>query len=271
MKARPLTPRQRQVMAAGGDYLDRAPLALAHRGGAAYHLNEGIENSLQAMRNAVDLGYRYVEVDVRASSDGVAFIFHDPDLSRVAGTARPLASMAASDVRAATLRGGASIPTLAELLEEFGETRFNIDVKSDDVVDATLADLDAADAYNRVLVGSFDHARLQRVRAARPQLATSTSPRESMGLRWGYGPMRTLAARHGALCLQVPLTYRGRTVITPEAVRRAHVQNMQVHVWTIDDAPTMTALLDVGVDGIITDRIDVLKDVLTRRGQWTAG
>lgn len=271
MSPMPLTPRQRQAMAIGGEYLGQAPLALAHRGGAAYHLNTGIENSLQAVRNAIDLGYRYIEIDVRASSDGVAFVFHDPDLGRVVGTPRPLASMTAADVRAATLRGGASIPTLAELLEEFGQTRFNIDVKSDDVVGPTLGDLDAADAYGRVLVGSFDHARLQRVRRTRPHLATSSSTRESIGLGWGYGPMRSLAARNGALCLQLPLTYRGRRVITPEALRRAHAQNLQVHVWTIDDAQTITELLDLGVDGIITDRIDVLKDILLQRGQWREG
>lgn len=263
------TARQRAVFPVGGQFLQAPPVAMAHRGGANYAANAGIENSLQAVRNAVDLGYRYVEIDVRASADGVAFVLHDPDLARVAGTDRPIHAMTAHEVRAATLSGGEPIPTLGELLEEFGRTRFNIDVKSDDVLAPALADLDAADAYTRVLIGSFDHRRLQRARAARPQLATSASPRESIGVRWGQGRLRTLAARNGVLCLQVPLTYRGRKVLTPGAVRRAHAQHLQVHVWTIDDAATINELLDLGVDGIITDRIDVLKEVLIRRGGWS--
>ncbi|CAM3477437.1 glycerophosphodiester phosphodiesterase family protein [Occultella aeris] len=263
------TRRQRQVAAgAGGAYLHPGPLALAHRGGAGYALNEGIENSLRAVRNAVDLGFTYVETDVRASADGVPFVFHDPDLSRVVGSAVDVHALTAADLRAATLAGGESIPTLAELLEEFGGTRFNIDVKSDDVVAPALAVIEAQRAFDRVLIAAFDHRRLQRVRRAHPEAATSGSPLETASLRWGVGAARSLAARNGVVCLQVPTTFRGRALVTGPFVATAHRYGLQVHVWTIDDADTMNALFDLGVDGIVADRIDVLRDVLIARGAW---
>ncbi|TDE90016.1 glycerophosphodiester phosphodiesterase [Occultella glacieicola] len=263
------TRRQRQVAAgAGGAYLRPGPLALAHRGGAGLELNVGIENSLRAVRNAVDLGFTYVETDVRASADGVPFVVHDPDLSRVVGSAVDVHALSAADLRSATLAGGESIPTLAELLEEFGDTRFNIDVKSDDVVAPALAVIEAQRAFDRVLVAAFDHRRLQRVRRAYPEAATSASPLETASLRWGVGGTRALAARNGVVCLQVPTTFRGRPLVTPGFIANAHRYGLQVHVWTIDDAATMITLLDLGVDGIVADRIDVLKDVLVARGQW---
>lgn len=269
-RRRPLTPRQRQVREVGGQFLDGPPLAMAHRGGAGYRPNRGNENTLAAFANAVELGYRYIETDVRASADGEAFCFHDGDLSRTVGDERAFADLTAHQVRQFRLRGGESIPTLAEALEAFPQIRFNLDIKTDDALAPTTAVLDQAHAYHRVLVGSFSHARLRRLRRARPQIATSTSPSETRALWLGLGPPARQGARAGALCLQVPLRYRGRQVPNPRVIRAARRQNLQVHVWTIDDADTMNRLFDMGVDGIITDRPEVLRDVLRQRGQWPA-
>ena len=267
-RRRPLTSRQREVLQAGGQFLQHPPLAMAHRGGAVYGPNVGNENSLLAFANAIDLGYRYIETDVRVSADGEAFCFHDPDLERVVGLRRPFAELTARQIRSLRLRGGEPIPSLAEAFEAFPHVRFNLDAKVDAAVDAVIDVLDRFDAYHRVLVGSFSAERLRRLRTRRPQAATSTSPAESMAFRWGVGPMVTRGIRAGALCLQVPLRFRGRKVVTERAVRAAHRQNLQVHIWTIDDAETMHRLLDIGADGIITDRPDVLKRVLVERGQW---
>jgi len=267
-RRRPPTPRQQRVAPVGGRFLDDPPLAMAHRGGAGYEPNLGNENSLLAFGRAVDLGYRYLETDVRVSADGVPFCFHDPDLERTAGVQRPFAELTAEQIRDLRLRGGQPIPTVAEALAAYPRTRFNLDVKVDAAVEALIGVLDEADAYHRVLVGSFSQVRLRRFRSLRPQAATSTSPAETVAFRWGAGPVASRGARAGAVCLQVPLRFRGRRVVTARVVRAAHRQNLQVHVWTIDDAPTMHYLLDWGVDGIITDRPDILKDVLVERGQW---
>lgn len=251
--------------------LPAGPLAIAHRGGAGLPANAGIENSLRAVAHAVDLGYRYIETDVQASADGEAFVLHDADLERVAGRAVAVEGLTAADLRAITLSGGASIPTLAELLEEFDGLQFNIDLKSDAVVNPAVRTLRAAGAGNRVVLAAFSHQRLVRARRLLPGVATSASPREIAALRFGRLP---LAARAGAVAFQIPIhtTVRGRPVriVTDGFIARAHARGQQVHVWTIDDAATMHELFDRGVDGIVADRIDVLRDVLTERGQWPA-
>lgn len=267
-RRRPLTPRQRQVAQVGGQYLDTPPLAMAHRGGAAYAPNVGNENTILAFTNAVDLGYDYIETDVRTSAEGEVFCFHDADLTRLVGQEGEFSALSAKQIRSLRTVGGEPIPTLAEVLSTFPQTRFNIDVKSDDVLEPLIGVLDDVEAYQRVLIGSFSDARLRRLRRRRPQLATSTSPRESLAVGWSVGPAATRGARSGALCLQAPVRYRGRRVLTPRAVRAAHRQNLQIHAWTIDEAATMNYLLGIGVDAIITDRPEILRDVLIERGQW---
>ena len=250
--------------------LPRGPLAIAHRGGAGLPANEGIENSLRAVAHAAELGYRYIETDVQASVDGEAFVLHDADLDRVAGRDVAVGDLTAADVRAITLSGGESIPTLAELLEEFPALRFNIDLKSDAVVAPALRVLRATGATERVVLAAFSHRRLVRVRRLLPGVATSASPAEIAALRFGRLP---LAARAGAVAFQVPIhtTVRGRRVriVTDSFIARAHARGQQVHVWTIDDPDEMHELLDLGVDGIMTDRPGVLRDVLVARGEWS--
>lgn len=260
-------------MSTGHPYLERsAPLAIAHRGGAKLAGNEGLENSLAAFQRAVDLGYTYLETDVHASRDGVVFAFHDESLDRVTDSVGLVRERTAEQVRAARIDGREPIPELAVLLEAFPAGRFNIDVKSDDVVDPTIEVVRAHDAYERVCIASFSDARLKRVRAREPRVATALSPSEAAQLR--LAPLRhnwSVGARRGAICAQVPLTRFGVRVVTSGFVRRAHACGLQVHVWTIDDEPTMIELLDGGVDGIVTDRPDTLRDVLRRRGDWDDG
>ncbi|WP_159620695.1 glycerophosphodiester phosphodiesterase [Ruania rhizosphaerae] len=245
--------------------LPGGPLALAHRGGAGLPANAGIENTLTAVRNAVELGYTYIETDVRASRDGVPFVVHDPDLGRVTGESIAVAELSAADLRAATLSGGESIPTLAELLEEFGHLWVNLDVKSDDVVEPAIEAVRRHGVEDRVVVASFNDPRMRRVRRLAPEMATSASPREVVAMLLGRS---RASARAGAVALQVPKRWRGIEIATEAFVRRAHHQHMQVHVWTIDDPATIRTLLDRGVDGIVSDRIDVLREVLRERGQW---
>lgn len=245
------------------------PLALAHRGGALLPANKGIENSIVAFRNAVDLGYRYLETDVHCSSDGVVFAFHDDNLERLTGHPAAISSLSATEIGTARLGGREPIPTMRELFEALPEARFNIDVKSDGAVGPTLALIEDCGAADRVCLASFSHERLQLIRARAPRLATSFSPREVARLKLSpTASGQAFGVQHGGVCLQVPHT-RGRiTVVTRRFIDRAHALGLQVHVWTIDDADEMNQLLDLGVDGLVSDRIDLLKDVLTARGQW---
>jgi glycerophosphoryl diester phosphodiesterase len=246
-----------------------APLAFAHRGGALLPANDGIENTLAAFRNAVDLGYRYLETDVHTSLDGVVYAFHDVMLTRMTGTVSAFRDLDSTAIDAILVGGREPIPRLTDLLEAFPEARFNIDVKADDAVDPTVAVLRGAGALDRVCLTSFSADRLHRLRAEVSGVPTCFSPGEVGLLR--LAPFRWLQAlgkRRGGACVQVPIRTRRITLVTPTFVRRAHSLGLQVHVWTVDDPAEMRSLLDIGVDGLMSDRVDLLRDVLVERGQW---
>ncbi len=260
----------------GYPYLDavcdqpEAVLAFAHRGGAYHPELEGLENSMLAFRHAVELGYTYLETDVHATRDGGLFAFHDAALDRVTEDRGTVATLTSAEVKRALIGGREQIPTMASLLEEFPEVRFNIDIKSDAAV-GPLADLvHATCAYDRVCVGSFSQQRVDTFRKlVDGRVATSAGPFEVALYR--VLPLARLVdvlARRGAAALQVPLRRKGVTILTRGVVRRAHALGLHVHVWTIDEPQQMHALLDLGVDGLMTDRTDLLREVLIDRGQW---
>lgn len=245
------------------------PLALAHRGGALLSANDGIENSMTAFRNAVDLGYRYLETDVHVSADGVVYAFHDDNLVRLTGNPALIRDLPSSAIDEARLGGREPIPLMSDLLEAFPDARFNIDIKADGAVDPTLDLIESRGAVDRVCFASFSHARLLRIRARLPHAASSFSPREVARLKLAASPLgQGYGVRRGGVCAQVPHRQGRVTVVTRRFVQRAHALGVQVHVWTIDDADEMNHLLDLGVDGLVSDRLDVLKDVLIARGQW---
>jgi glycerophosphoryl diester phosphodiesterase len=245
------------------------PLAFAHRGGALLPANVGIENTHAAFQNAVDLGYRYLETDVHSSRDGVVYAFHDVELTRMTGIVSPFRDLDSTGIDAMRVGGREPIPRLADLLDAFPDARFNIDVKADDAVEPTIGVMRRADALDRVCLASFSDVRLLRLRAAVPDVPTAFSPSEVARLR--LAPLRrgqAYGARRGGRCVQVPFRQGRLTVVTPGLVGRAHALGLLVHVWTVDDPAEMRYLLDIGVDGLMSDRIDVLRDVLCERDLW---
>ena len=256
----------------GFAYLDepRGVLAFAHRGGAFHPEIEGLENTLAAFRHAVDLGYRYLETDVHATRDGSLLAFHDTVLDRVTDQAGEVARLTRDEVQSALIGGREAVPTLAQLFDEFPEARFNIDIKAGAAI-RPLADFVAdRGAEDRVLVGSFVGAHLRAFRdLTGGRVATSAHPREVMAyVLTPSGRIADRLTRGHPAALQVPHR-RGRLPVTTRSlVRRAHAAGKHVHVWTIDDPAEMHELLDLGVDGLMTDRTDILRDVLVERGQW---
>jgi glycerophosphoryl diester phosphodiesterase len=260
-------------------YLDTpTPIAFAHRGGAPLS-RAGAggpggaaapdENTMAAFARAVALGYRYVETDVRATADGVAVVFHDPNLERLTGRPGRVADLSWADLATVRVAGSAAVPRLEEVLEEWPDVRFNIDVKHDSGAVPTVEAVRAAAAGDRVLLASFSDERLARLRTlAGPGVATSLGTRAAAALR-----VAALTGRRGrmpasAAAAQVPVRYGRVRVVDRRFVTHAHRVGLQVHVWTIDDPAEMNALLDLGVDGIMTDRVDVLRDVYISRGHW---
>jgi glycerophosphoryl diester phosphodiesterase len=272
--------------AAGGDghltvraeehaYLsDPTPVGLAHRGGAAYPPNVGLENTMAAFGRAVAMGYRYLETDVHATRDGRVVAFHDAVLDRVTNGSGPIASLTWDVVREARVGGTEPIPRLAELFEAWPGVRVNIDVKADSALEPTLREIARHGAQDRVCIGSFSERRLRAARRALgPGVATAAGQVGTALLRFSPSALSRLL-HTPAPVLQIPALHRvrGRTVtlVTPGLVRRAHALGKHVHVWfhawSREDATEMHRLLDLGVDGIVTDHIDVLRDVLAERG-----
>jgi glycerophosphoryl diester phosphodiesterase len=246
-----------------------AVLAFAHRGGARHPELIGLENSLVAFEHAVKLGYTYLETDVHLTSDGVLLAFHDGVLDRVTGSIGTIATSSYDALTDALIGGREPIPTMPDLLEHFPQARFNIDIKSEAAV-VVLADLvERTRAHDRVCVGSFSERRLRIFRSlvTRP-VATSYGP-VGVGLsRFAPRRLAALVLRGRGDAFQVPHRLRGVTIVTAAFVARAHAAGRPVHVWTVDDPAQMHELLDLGVDGLMTDRTDVLRDVLIDRGQW---
>jgi glycerophosphoryl diester phosphodiesterase len=260
----------------GFPYLDAAcdqpgtVLAFAHRGGAYHPEIEGFENSLLAFRHAVGLGYTYLETDVHATRDGGLFAFHDAALDRVTGHTGALADLTTAEVGRALIGGREQIPTMADLLEEFPKVRFNIDLKSDAAVEPLAALVATAGAQDRVCVGSFSQQRLDGFRRlVGRRVATAAGPLE-VGLYRALPLARMVGAlaRRGAAALQIPQQRKGVTILTRGLIRRAHALGVHVHVWVVDEPQQMHDLLDLGVDGLMTDRTDLLREVLLDRGQW---
>jgi glycerophosphoryl diester phosphodiesterase len=240
-----------------------APIAFAHRGGAG----DWPENTMPAFAGAVALGYRYVETDVHVTSDGVLLAFHDDHLDRVTDGTGAISDLPYAEVRTTLVDGREPIPRLDELLDAWPELRINIDAKHDEAVEPLAEVIEKANAIDRVCVASFSDTRLTRLRQRLgPDLCTAFGSRAVARLR--SASFGIPAGRFFGDCMQVP-TGRGRVVITDERfVRAAHRRGLAVHVWTIDDADEMHRLLDLGVDGIMTDRPSVLKDVLLERDCW---
>ncbi|MCL3819219.1 glycerophosphodiester phosphodiesterase family protein [Aeromicrobium wangtongii] len=248
-------------------YLDSPPLALAHRGGSGTAGNAGIENSLAAFAHAYELGYRYLETDVRATSDGVVYAVHDAALDRLAGSAETVAGLTAEALDLQRLDQREPFARLAALYKDLPDAHLNIDLKSEDVVEPTCALVRELGVTQRTLLASFSHRRLRRARRLLPGVATSASAPEVALVKLVPTPLLRLL-RLAPVCLQVPLRRGPVTVVTDGFIRKAHALGLQVHVWTVDDPAEMRRLLDLGVDGIITDRTDLLKDVLVERGTW---
>ncbi len=256
--------------------VEPGPIAFAHRGGAG----EAPENTLAAFEIALSLGYRYLETDVHLTRDGVLVAFHDERLDRVTDRTGAIAELGIAEVEAADagyafspdcgqtfpFRGrGIRVPRLEAILARWSDARVNIDPKSDVCVGPLGALLDRLGAWERVCIGSFSDRRLRRIRAlGRGRACTSMGPQAVALAR--LTTASALMRRLGADCIQVPIR-RGRIpIVTARFIAAAHRAGLPVHVWTINDETTISELLELGVDGIMSDRLRLLRDVLTHRG-----
>ncbi len=248
-------------------FLDHdGPLAIAHRGGAF----DGRENSMAAFAHAVAMGYRYLETDVHTTADGVLIAFHDATLDRSTDRTGRVADMPWRELRTVRIGGLDPIPLLAEILEQWPHVRLNIEPKSDAAVQPLAELIQRTGAIDRVCVGSFSDRRVRRMRVALgPRLCTSMGTWEVVRLRIGsWGNLPKAFISRDAACAQIPVRKGPITFAEARLLKYAHGLGLPVHAWTVNDPGEMRRLLDLGIDGIVTDNIVDLRAALQERGAW---
>ena len=238
-------------------------MAFAHRGANLL----APENSLESFRIASKFGFTNFEIDIHSSKDGVPFVCHDNNLTRLTGENVCLTDLLASDIKKIKLDDNHEIPRLTDLIEEFPTSCFNIDAKSWQVVDPLCNILNSFSNTSNFCIGGFSDSRIKLiVTKVKTPICFSLGPR--LAAFFYSTLLMKLNIRFSAGCLQIPLTYKGFNIISESVVAHAHDLNLKVHVWTVNDEIIMNNLIDLGVDGIMTDDCRLLKRVLLERNLW---
>jgi glycerophosphoryl diester phosphodiesterase len=258
IKARPSRDHDR------GFFSPPLPRIFAHRGLAI----GAPENTLLAFLKAMSAGATHIETDVHATLDGVAVISHDPDLARLVGRNARVEQFTMAELRRIDLGDGQSFVSLHEALDAFPDILFNIDVKSASAALPTAQAITQARAVNRVLITSFSPARRRATVDHLPGVATSASSDQVLRVvaaaRLGLTPLVRRFSRDFD-ALQIPERFRIFRLVTPRVVRAMHACGVEVHVWTVNDPRDMLRLLNTGVDGLITDRCDLARELVDSR------
>ncbi|KQV77338.1 glycerophosphodiester phosphodiesterase [Nocardioides sp. Root122] len=244
------------------------PLAIAHRGGMAL----APENTLAAFGRATSLGLTHLETDVQTTRDRHVVCFHDTTLRRVTGHPGRISDLDLADVRRLRVHGTDRVPTLGEAMAAFPQARFAIDLKDEASIGAMARLLAAHPSWaKRICVAGAWSRWLRRLQDEAPGVTTALGWRSLTSLiacsRGGVRPVGV--GTSGGAFAHVPMRLGRLSIHSERVIDRAHELGIRVVVWTVDDPATMRTLLDAGVDGIITDRPDVLRDVLISRDQWT--
>ena len=249
------------------------PIAFAHRGASP----DGLENTLAAVDRIVGLGFTHLETDVRTSRDGVALLLHDSTLDRTTDRTGRVAELAWTEIAAARVGGRQPVPRLDELLGSYPDLRVNLHLKTAAAVGPAVEAVRRTGALDRVCAAAFSDRYVAAARAALgPRLCTALGTRGVVALRLaslrdGDGIRDAAGARPVAPCAQVPVRAGAIPVVDRRFVAAAHRRGLRVHVWTVNDPTQMHRLLDLGVDGLMSDDAVGLRAVLVARNVWSGG
>ena len=232
-------------------FLDSEFQGFVHRGDTSIFL----ENTIEAFQSAVSLGYLYLETDLRETSDGKIITFHDPNLKRITGANITISETKFSDIRMRRLPSRETIPTIDELLEEFPDSFFNMDLKVNQIEVKVLKKINSHNALERVCLGSFNSKTIKKINSLEPKILTSMGI--SQVIKYKFFQKKNLSK-----LIQIPTHWKGIKVITKKFIDRLHNDGLKVHVWTINKEKEMQSLIDLGVDGIMTDNASGLIKVM---------
>ena len=232
-------------------FLDSEFQGFVHRGDTSIFL----ENTIEAFQSAVSLGYQYLETYLRETSDGKIITFHDPNLKRITGANITISETKFSDIRMRRLPSREIIPTIDELLEEFPDSFFNMDLKVNQIEEKVLKKINSHNALERVCLGSFNSKTIKKINSLEPKILTSMGI--SQVIMYKFFQKKNLSK-----LIQIPTHWKGIKVITKKFIDRLHNDGLKVHVWTVNKETEMQSLIDLGVDGIMTDNASGLIKVM---------
>jgi glycerophosphoryl diester phosphodiesterase len=259
-------------------FLSDRVLNIAHRGGR----EEAPEATIEAFHSAIEIGVDVLEMDLRGTIDGGVVVIHDQTVDRTTNGTGRVEDLTLAEIRALdagydfTPDGGAThpfrgqglqIPTFEEVLETFPEQFMNVEIKIEgpSIIPQVVEALERFDMKDKVLIASFDDTIIADFRTAAPDVLTSYGLGEAVTF-YGLTPEQEAAYEPPAEFLQVPPSFEGITVLTPEFIDRARRFGVKIHVWDVDDAAEMNEIIDLDVDGLIVDDPETLESILEGRG-----
>ena len=244
-------------------FLEEKFLAFAHRGGNEF----APENSFKAFESAVNIGYKYLETDVHLTKDGFLIAFHDDTLDRVTNKSGLIRDLTLNEVKKAKIGGSEEIPLLSELLTSFPNCFFNIDCKVDDTVQPLINLVNNKDFLNRVCIGSFSQKRINFIRSSLgKEVKTSMGPMEVILSK--FLSFTSLGYNFKSSYTSIPIKRYGINLLDKRNINYLKSNNQKVIAWTINDEDQMKMLINMGVNGIMTDNLSLLKRVLMEESLW---
>ena len=238
-------------------------MAFAHRGGTEF----APENTYEAFSSAVSIGYKYLETDVHPNADNKLMAFHDSSVDRVTNYKGKICNFTSSELKKIKVKGKFQIPFLEDLIESFSKSFFSIDMKSDQSVKPLIKLIKSMNAVDRVCFASFSQDRLDYVRDEFDnKCITSMGPREIIKTKISS----IINFKHKIIpkISSLPISRYRIKLLNKRHINFLKSLNIKVIAWTINDVEAINKLIDLGVDGIMTDNISVLKKILIKKNIW---
>ena len=230
-------------------------IGLSHRGNS----KKFIENSYEAFSSVIQMGYKYIETDLRMTLDREVIAFHDPDLKRLFELDLQVRDLTFKEISNLFREKNCSLLTLEDALKKFPDIYFNIDLKIKDVVQDSIKVVADLNAFERVCFASFHSSHTENV------LHHNQNAIVSMGMKDVALFKFFKLYNKNIKIIQIPLRWKGIKVLTRNLIQKADKSNLLVHVWTVNDRDTINYLIDVGVNGIVTDEPELLMEIMKER------
>ena len=230
---------------------------IAHRGG-----NEvAPENTFASFKDSYEIGYRWLETDVRLSKDKILYVFHDESLERLLEKPIKISDLNSGDIDDLFIEREHKIPRFDILANAFPDAIFNVDAKTFEAGEVLVDLINSRKIKNDLCVGSFQHSTIQHMRKnIRRDVESALSMREALLLF--FGRITCKPKNFPGTCLQIPMKYFGINILTPELISYCKEKNIKIHVWTINDEHVLAELVELGINGIMTDKCRILLKVL---------